>query len=148
MDLGLLYDEFSRYPLKPKIEGCPCCDLESSESGLHKKELRDLGWDDLSLFIFKAMTTFGDVNDFKHFLPRIFELYYTSFYESHYDVGILFSKLEYANLAQWPKNEREIVLESIRNWLSELKVSSGEDSIEIYNEICSDIEKYGFSGSV
>ena len=148
MDLKNLYDAFSKYPLKPTIEGCPCCDLANSELGLHKRKLKELEWNDLSLFIFKAMTTFGDVDDFKHFLPRIFELYCTSFYGAPYDVGVLFSKLEYANFRSWPKDERDVTIESLRAWLSDLKVSSADASEDVYNEICSDLKRYGFGGLV
>lgn len=69
-----LYRAFSNYPLHKHVEGCPCCIAESDKMLLESKPLRQLSSSDLSRYSFKAMTTWGDKNDFRHFLPRIFEL--------------------------------------------------------------------------
>ena len=57
---------------KPTIEGCPCCVSGSDEDNIHSKQLRQLNGDDLSRYAFKAMTTWGDIEDFKYYLPGIF----------------------------------------------------------------------------
>ncbi len=46
-----LYNEFSGYFLKSKIEGYPHCELRSAENLLHKNDLTQLAWNDLQLFI-------------------------------------------------------------------------------------------------
>ena len=69
-----LYAAFARYPLRAHIDGCPHCDLGAAERGLHARPLRDLREDDLGRYPFKAMSTFGNVDDFRHFFPRIAEL--------------------------------------------------------------------------
>ncbi len=130
-----LYVAFGKYPLKERIDGCPCCNLGRAEKGLHSKELRELGWDELGLYTFKAMTTFGDVADFKHFLPRICELYVEDIFAATYDVGILFSKLEYADWRDWPDHEHAAVAALLKGWLASLARSPDPCDAEILREI-------------
>ena len=73
-----LYSTFSIYPLNSKMEGCPCCVSDADKEKIHSKQLRELEEEDLSRYVFKAMTTWGDTDDFKHYLPRIFELLSTT----------------------------------------------------------------------
>ena len=145
IDLSELYKRFEKYPLKPKIEGCPCCGLDNDEIGLHTSTLESLSWDELDTFIFKAMTTYGDVDDFKHFLPRIFELFVTSFEDAPYDVGVVFSKLEYGKWSEWPEYEKAEVKRTIDCWLADLKGQGTEEADEIYTEILGDMEHYQFT---
>jgi hypothetical protein len=53
------------------------------------------------------MTTWGDLSDFKHFLPRMLEL--AALLDCPYEVFILFSKLEHAHWEAWDEKEREAV---------------------------------------
>ncbi len=138
------YEVFSIYPLKDKIEGCPCCNLESSESGLHKEPLDNLSWEDLALFIFKAITTFGDIEDFKHFLPRIIELYIHDYYGAPYDIGIFFSKLDYSNWGRWKEEESEAVLILLKGWFKNLEESDSTNDKKILDDIYGDMEVYEF----
>jgi hypothetical protein len=90
-----LYSVFSKYEIRSFIEGCPCCVSDRDKEKIHSKELRELEEEDLSRYAFKAMTTWGNVDDFKHFLPRILELCID------HDLGIhpfgIFGKLKYGN---------------------------------------------------
>jgi hypothetical protein len=104
-----IYEVFSKYKLKVKIVGCQHCELENLEINLHQKNLKYLNWKDLGIYLFKAMTTFGDVNDFKHFLPRIFELFVEDFYTSPIDFEVLLSKLEYAHWYDWDNREKSSI---------------------------------------
>lgn len=137
-----LYSTFSGYPLKLQIEGCSHCELQNLDSLLHTKKLTQLSWDDLQLFILKIMTTFGDVGDFKHFLPRIFELYVTDYWNAPCDFGLFLAKLEYSGWATWPENEREVVLRLYENWMLQLKGSSLAADKELLEDIVADIEYY------
>lgn len=47
---------------------------ESDKAALHSKKLRELENKEICGYAFSAITTWGDLNDFKHYLPRIFEL--------------------------------------------------------------------------
>ena len=109
-----LYKTFSKYPFKSKIEGCPCCVSDSDKATLHSKKLRDLEDEDLSYYAFKAMTTFGDLEDFKHYLPRIFEL--TAKRELVVDTFVILGKLEYGNWNTWNEEEQESVNNFLKAW--------------------------------
>jgi hypothetical protein len=64
---------------------------------------------DLGLYAFKAMTTWGDSRDFRHFLPRIIELSMIVARPSYLGLEpwIIGSKLAYASWEDWPVLERE-----------------------------------------
>lgn len=109
-----LYKVFDKYPLKPKISGCPCCVKESDRSTLHSKHLKDLQEDDISLFAFKAISTWGDVDDFKHYLPRIFELLSTT--DFIIDTSIILGKLDYAKWADWKQSEKNAIINFLHSW--------------------------------
>lgn len=141
-EIEVLYDVFSRYPIKDLIEGCPCCVSSKREKPLHSKDLRQLSWGDLQIFIFKAMTTFGDESDLKHFLPRIFELYITDYYCAPYDIGVLLSKLKYAKWKEWPSKESKAIEMLILRWEQYLIAKC---EVEILEEIKQDMLVYEFS---
>ena len=70
-----LYETFKSYRLTGQIPKCPCgCISEKMEIKIYSKPLHELTKEDLVFYLGKAMTTWGEVRHFKHFLPRIFEL--------------------------------------------------------------------------
>jgi len=109
-----LYKTFSKYPFKSKIEGCPCCVSDSDKATLHSKKLRELEDEDLSYYAFKAMTTFGDLEDFIHYLPRIFEL--TAKRKLMVDTFVILGKLECGNWDTWDEEEKEIINDFLTDW--------------------------------
>ena len=109
-----LYKTFSKYPFKSKIEGCPCCVSDSDKATLHSKPLRELEDEDISYYAFKAMTTFGDLEDFKHYLPRIFEL--TAKRKLVVDTFVILGKLEYGKWETWDEEEREAINNFLIAW--------------------------------
>lgn len=125
-----LYEAFCRYPLKPKIESCPHCELDSAEASLRARPLQDLTWADLGVYPFKAMTTFGDASDFKHFLPRILELYVLDHEGAHYDVEVVLEKLNDASWTSWPETEKQAVRRFIGAWQRDLMASEHESTTE------------------
>jgi len=104
-----LYQAFERYPLRPSTEPCLHCHGAAEERVLHEHLLRDLTANQLNGFASEALTVWGDVVDFKHFLPRIMEITVTEtgfhwpFTES------LFGRLAYANWREWPDDEHRAV---------------------------------------
>ena len=73
---------------------------------------------DLERYAFKAMTTWGSVEDFKHFLPRVLELAAAGAFGASVDVEVIFSKLEYADWIEWSEGERAAVDDYLRAlWL-------------------------------
>jgi hypothetical protein len=106
--IGKLYKVFSRYPLKKHVEGCPCCVNEEDKRVLESKPLKELTATDVGRYSFKAMTTWGDKDDFRHFLPRIFELLIS---ESGlgWDEEVILGKLALAEWNEWPESEQIVV---------------------------------------
>ena len=90
-----LYEVFARYPLITPVTGCPCCTTPADYAMLASKPLRQLTAKDLRKYATKALTTWGDVNDFRHFLPRLFELIFFDNFSIDVDAESLFRKLPY-----------------------------------------------------
>lgn len=112
--IDALYQIFAKYPFKSKIEGCPCCVSDTDKSTLHSKPLRKLEDDDLAYYAFKAMSTFGNLDDFKHYLPRIFEL--SAKGELTVDTFVILNKLEDGNWLDWDKEEQITVRNFLKSW--------------------------------
>lgn len=113
-----LYDTFSIYPFKSTMEGCPCCVSDADKEKIHSKQLRDLNGDDLSRYAFKAMTTWGDTDDFKHYLPRIFELLATT--DFIVDTFVVLDKLEYGKWQNWSDTENQVINKFLFAWWTDL----------------------------
>jgi hypothetical protein len=102
-----LYLTFSQYPLPPHVDGCPHCVKDTDHALLYAASLKDLNAGQLSRYTFKAMTTWGDEDDFRHFLPRIFELAVIG--DGSWTVPVVFGKLAYARWEKWPSDERQAI---------------------------------------
>ena len=131
-----LYRTFSKYPFKSTIEGCPCCVSETDKSTLHSKQLRELEVDDLSYYAYKAMTTWGDVNDYKHYLPRIFEL--TARRKFIVDIFVTLGKLEYGKWKEWDATEQEAITNFLFAWWK-LDINT---TIHFDSEVLIELDKY------
>jgi hypothetical protein len=111
-----LYEAFDAYPLKERIECCPHCQLDAAERRLHLRPLRRLTWTDLGVFSFKALTSFGDEDDLRHFLPRLLELYVLDHAGAPYTLFMLFHKLDSATWTMWPADEVNAIRGFIDAW--------------------------------
>ncbi|HEY5750087.1 MAG TPA: hypothetical protein VIU12_28675 [Chryseolinea sp.] len=128
-----LYATFSRYPFRSTMEGCPCCVSVGDKEKLHTKELRFLEESDISRYAFKALTTWGDIDDFKHYLPRIFELLSTT--DFVVDTFVVLKKLTYANWTMWPDDEQKTIQVFLLAWWKDIVENRYFDKaafIEIY----------------
>jgi len=105
-----LYVVFGRYRVGSRVDGCAHCVSEAEQLAIAAKPLRELTTDDLSRYAFKAMTTWGDITDFKHFLPRLFELFaFDPRAAPELLDETLFWKLACAEWLAWPEDEQEAV---------------------------------------
>src|SRR5687768_7110520 len=104
-----LYAVFRRYR-SVSFEGCPDCTSPAETARLAAPLLRELNPDDLARYAFKAMTTWGTIDDFKHFLPRIFDLLAQTGGGSWIEPEIVFGKLPYGKWTTWPRRERDALL--------------------------------------
>lgn len=104
-----LYKAFNKYPANPNMDGSPLYhDLAQWNQALMAKPLRELSIEeDLVVYYFKAMTTWGDVIDFKHFMPRIFELLTTI--PLGIEEWVALNKLHYGHYETWPAVEQAAI---------------------------------------
>jgi len=103
------YRAFGRYSTKMRLEACTCgCVTADDHARLHSRPLRELTADDIETYASKAMTTWGDEDDFRHFLPRILELV-TGDPGDEICNEIALSKLSYAGWRGWPQREQDAV---------------------------------------
>src|SRR5438552_3773417 len=110
-----LYSVFARNPLK-KLYGCDHCVFPQEQQVLEAKPLRELTSSDLRSYANAAPLTFGDVEDLKHFLPRILELLALDT-EWIVDPDLLMKRLgEDADWRNWPDSEQEAVQTYLYSW--------------------------------
>ncbi|WP_298319640.1 hypothetical protein [uncultured Aquimarina sp.] len=109
-NISELYKTFEKYHSEPTMLGSSLYDdLDKWNKELFSKSLTELNEDDLSRFVGKVMTTWGNANDYKHFLPRIFEL--TAEFKTPYEIWITFDKLTLAEWNSWDENEQKVIHE-------------------------------------
>jgi hypothetical protein len=111
--IGTLYQVFAQYRARHDMSHCYHCVSQNDISKLLAIPLKVLSLENLDKYLWKAMTTWGEVEDFKHFLPRILELTPTI---DDSDVFIIGSKLEYAHFDNWPELERKAVTDFLQIW--------------------------------
>jgi hypothetical protein len=111
-----LYAAFADYPLKDRIDVCPHCELDAAERRLHVRPLREMTWADLGIYSFKALTSFGDLDDLKHFLPRLLELYVVDHRGAPYSLFMVCGKLETARWTTWPGSEVAAIRGFVEAW--------------------------------
>lgn len=114
--LARLYVVFARYPLRPRIDGCPHCVRPDEERQLHVRPLADLTVADLGRFPAKSMTTWGDALDFKHFLPRMCALAVA--HDLFWGFWHFAGKLRAAGGDTWPADERAAIADFLLAWWS------------------------------
>ncbi|MFK8061187.1 MAG: hypothetical protein AB8B78_14000 [Polaribacter sp.] len=126
-----LYKVFAKYNILGNLRdrSCDCCITNADIKSLLSKKLKDLSEDDLGHFLRSAITTFGDENDYKHFLPRIFELLNSN--DNLIDDFLTFEKLNYTDWKSW--NQLEI--KAIENYFFALWIDAlNNDSDNQYFE--------------
>lgn len=115
-----LYSVFAGYPLRSDTGACPCCHEPRDEPRLHARPLRDLSAGDLQSYGHSALLTWGTAEDFKHFLPRLFEILADTSDLEWVDAPIIFAKLRHADWRDWPDSERrpvECYIATLWQWL-------------------------------
>lgn len=105
-----LYDVFRKYYVQGNLRGrsCDCCVSDEDIRQALTTPMRKLSEYGLQTFMTEAITTFGYIEDYKHFLPRILELMQTAnndFLEDFFT----FEKLNYAEWETWNQEEQEVI---------------------------------------
>jgi hypothetical protein len=106
-----LYAAFAEYRLPEWTDPCLHCHSEGEERQLHAKPLRELDAEELRSYVGDALLVWGDAAVFKHFLPRILEIFVTSPRPTLdlQDPEMIFSKFRYGNWLNWPDPEQTAV---------------------------------------
>ncbi len=102
-----VYRVFAKYEIEAEGEACPHC-AHAGFKALFHRPIRHLTAAELQPYSFKALTTWGDLANFKRFLPRLFELLALRGFD-RLDPEILFSKLTYAGWGNWPDQEQRAI---------------------------------------
>lgn len=128
-----LYATFAHFRIGDDFSGCDCCVGPEHSAKLATPPLRELTYADLERYSRKAISTWGNVRHFKHFLPRLLELS-IDHRDDFLDLAVVFGKIKYAQFDSWPKRESDAV-----NWffdeywqyqLDETIVDAFDDSID------------------
>ncbi|HEY9774806.1 MAG TPA: hypothetical protein V6C81_13675 [Planktothrix sp.] len=108
------------------------------------KQLRTLTGEDLRKYAECALLTWGDLDDFRHFLPRVFEL--AAAFEFLPETPMLFSRLKRAKWRSWPMAEQIAVEQFLWSWW-ESSVSSFpggpvEETLEVLAQAFDDLTPF------
>jgi hypothetical protein len=103
-----LYVAFAVYPLPDWTGPCLHCHSADEERQLHESPLRKLSAEQLRAYAGDALLVWGDEPIFKHFLPRLAEIFVTASQPSLelQDPEILLSKFRHGNWLTWPPEEQ------------------------------------------
>ena len=109
-----LYTAFSGVPAPAEIWPAALTDAiarRTLDNPLRSKPLRALQREELDYYAFCALSTMGVESDFKHFLPRLFELSVavSAPEQLRTDREILFGKLTYRHWEIWPTSEKNAI---------------------------------------
>jgi hypothetical protein len=112
-----LYGVFAAYPLRPWTEPCMHCHTHEDERTVHRYPLRRLGPEDLAGFAGDALMTWGEVVDFKHFVPRIFEILATDGFPGGYpETETVVGALDRGDWQSWPRREKRSIDRFLLAW--------------------------------
>lgn len=127
------------------MKGCPCCVGEKDQYRLGGKQLRYIDGDALGHYTFKAMTTWGTKDDFKHFLPRIYELLVHGSLGT--DTFVALKKILYAGLEAWPAKEQQAVSDFMYAWWFDCwkEAFRHEGNYSAMEQLADEIETYYLS---
>jgi hypothetical protein len=123
--IGGLYESFAGYPLREKITFCPCCGTEEEEASLHSAPLNELSMATIAPYARGASwATWGKLQDFKHFVPRLLELivFNRPPFGIWPELEFLFRRLRCFDglkdppWEEWPATERSAIDVFLRAW--------------------------------
>lgn len=131
--LAALYATFA-HPRPSIVTGCPCCIDQKNIGALTSKPLRDLTHGDLAPYASSVFLTV-DGDDFRYFLPRIFELSaaVNGWWPSP-EVAI--SKLRRANWNDWPERDRQAVRLFLAAWLDSVLARGADHANDTDSILC------------
>lgn len=141
---------FGRYPYRRSMPFCGHCVAEGEIVRLGEAPLRCLPGGLVSRYAHKAVTTWGDIVDYKHFLPELIELMLVDPLQvSPRKVG---TTLADANWRSWPRREAEAIEGfAVALWTSSLATPAmiapngptpAPDALEFIEALGTDLSPY------
>jgi len=106
-----LYSVFEPYTANPtelRAYSCDCCVNDEEIREITTKPLKELTKDDLGHFSRSAISTFGGISHYKHFLPRILDLM-TKSDSSMLGDFTCYEKLNYGEWETWSRAEQKAI---------------------------------------
>ena len=107
-----VYTAFRGYRLAPHIEPDACFPGVCDDRPLRADSLHRLPPSAFENYQWKAITTWGSVDDFKHFLPRLLEIAATTQAEdtsTQVEAWRVFGKLRYGKWRRWKSKEQQVL---------------------------------------
>ncbi len=131
-----LYQVFSKYTTSDiHYCGCGCID-ENDVKKLASKKLRELEEDDFSSYHGSALYTWGEIEHYKHFLPRILEVHNEKNGKGLIGLFEITSKLEYAKWENWDfieiKAIKDFIYADWNSFINSQNSEIGTTDIEYY----------------
>lgn len=102
-----LYTTFARYPLRAEVPFCDHCHDAGEVALLRRVPLHSLAPRDLNHIAFDLVTTFGELPELKHLLPRVYELMAAGANDLGFDPYVQAGKLQLTFWRTWPQPEQE-----------------------------------------
>lgn len=103
------YAAFAPYPRPHAMHASPLRDPVALLKTLSSAPLRELTGEQIGPYAGYALTTVGDVDDYKHFLPRIFEQAIHKRLWMGTDPPIIVERLKKARWLEWPTPEQAAI---------------------------------------
>ncbi|MEW6630586.1 MAG: hypothetical protein AB1440_06930 [Pseudomonadota bacterium] len=103
------YEAFVWYPTPRRLDASSARDAAAILKALTSAPLRKLTGEHLGSYAGWAMTTVGDADDYRHFLPRILELAIGDQSHIGLDPPAIAGKLIYAGWPAWPGEQQAAV---------------------------------------
>ncbi len=115
-----MYDVFEKYPNPAPEIFDHVLHNYGNIARLSNCPLRELPEDFIDKISWRFFTTFGDLSEFKFYLPRVFEVHAGATDEIFGDrAQVAISKLADANWLKWPGVEQNAVRVALQAWWSE-----------------------------
>lgn len=133
--INQIYLTFAKYGKPKEFPACECCLSVAEQRLLLEVKLRELGAAQLSGYAADVFLTVGSLADFKYFLPRILELSVKQEFLWP-DPEVVFGKLQLADWDSWPEQERNPILELMRNKFEAVIQNPGSYGSDIDQWVC------------
>lgn len=130
-----LYEVFAQVPRPLKVEGCAHCVAPDEDRPLLAGPVRSLGVDVLRRYATDALILWGDVPQFRYFLPRLLELAADNEFDWP-NPEVVFSKLSRGGWTEWAADERVAISAFLARWW-EVKVADDCSFPDIGSVLCS-----------